>query len=40
MTVKPYNAHDSKKEQVRTMFDNIALHYDCHLYTSPSPRDP
>ena len=24
MTVKPYNAHDSKKEQVRTMFDNIA----------------
>jgi len=33
MTVKPYNAHDSKKEQVRAMFDNIAPHYDLLNHT-------
>lgn len=33
MTVKPYNAHDSKKEQVRAMFDNIAPRYDLLNHT-------
>lgn len=33
MTVKPYNAHDSKKAQVRAMFDNIAPRYDLLNHT-------
>ncbi|MCC8088744.1 MAG: bifunctional demethylmenaquinone methyltransferase/2-methoxy-6-polyprenyl-1,4-benzoquinol methylase UbiE [Rikenellaceae bacterium] len=28
MSLKPYNAEESKKEQVRTMFDRIAFRYD------------
>ncbi len=33
MTVKPYNEEQSKKEQVRAMFDNIAPRYDLLNHT-------
>ena len=33
MTVKPYNTEQTKKEEVREMFDNIAPKYDLLNHT-------
>lgn len=40
MTVKPYNTGQTKKEEVREMFDNIAPKYDLLNHTLSMNIDP